>query len=488
MSTPTVERPDLPFSVQIEVTSRCNLACEMCPLTIGAASTSLEPGHMSDRVWAEVLAFAKGAGHATVAGFGEPLLHPDCMAWLEQLDACNVPTSLTTNGMAITPRVASRLAGLKNPIRVNVSIDSPDPAVYHDVRRGDLAKAMRGLENVAGALRPDQVSVSSVLMARNLASLADFPPVLARVGVKKFFLQGLVNYNPELDSEELKGQAGAARHVAAIQEACAEHGVHLQFSLPDRLDLELSEPTASDRKYFDRVGEEKATKQCLLPWEMPFVDKDGKVFPCCYASMSRKSVMGVVGDRALTDIWHGMEFRDFRRRLLSGDDVPPICRGCTAAPWGEHPLARYSATLLPEQSRLTGSRDLRLVVRNTGNVAWDQETQLRIGTAHPRGHLSAFYHPSWMSRDRITTFREASVEPGELATFELEVSPARGVPVERFQLLVENQCWLPNTSFDVWPSRVAGRLARTRKRLRGWLGWLRRRRSGGAQEHRASAW
>ena len=41
---------DSPQSLQIEVTSRCNLKCKMCPLTTGDTLSSAHPGHMTHRI------------------------------------------------------------------------------------------------------------------------------------------------------------------------------------------------------------------------------------------------------------------------------------------------------------------------------------------------------------------------------------------------------------------------------------------------------
>jgi serine O-acetyltransferase len=87
--------------------------------------------------------------------------------------------------------------------------------------------------------------------------------------------------------------------------------------------------------------------------------------------------------------------------------------------------------------------DNNLLVRNTGTQTWTKDTPLRIGVVGDRS--SVCYHPSWMSQNRVCTFCEHSVRPGETATFSFEMSPGS----ETFQLVMEKVCWIPATEFTI---------------------------------------
>jgi radical SAM protein with 4Fe4S-binding SPASM domain len=451
MTSPfTITEPDLPYALQIEITSNCNLRCKMCPLSTTGTLSSITPGHMHELVWEELLPWARQVGNVMIAGFGEPLVHKGCLPLLRQLDAEGIKISMVTNGMAITPKTAAELSAIPGLYHINVSIDSPDPAAYQAIRGSDVAKALAGLRNLMEAIdNRERVSVSSVVTAENIATLPAFPPILAGLGVRYYVLQELINYVDEttgLDPIQLHEFPG---YIEQIRARCAEAGVIFQSTIPERLHLALHDNTLlHDSFYDDSFSGVDQARQCNLPWEIPYVDKDGLVYPCCYAATQGTAILGDLKQSSMAEVWSGQPYRQFRAAILDGRTTPEICRTCTAVPLGAHHLRLYAAELLLDQSSLAGPGPRRLVVRNTGSRPWRREDMLRVGTSGPRDHASPLYHPSWMAANRVVTHREERVPPGGTATFVFEVGAAAGA-TGSFQLVAEGTCWLPNTRFTV---------------------------------------
>jgi radical SAM protein with 4Fe4S-binding SPASM domain len=450
----TLTRPlARPYLLQVEITSHCNLKCKMCPLTLEGTPSSLRPGHMQEVAWEQVRRLAREVGRVNLTGYGEPLANPRFLTALRELDDLGIQTGFSTNGGLVTPRTVATLAALRHLIHVNVSIDSPDPALYHEIRGGRLDQALTGLRLLAAGLPPPKrVSASSIVLDANLDSLAAFPPLLAQMGVKEYLLQGLIDWNPELRREHLVHGGRLPEHLERIRTACRVHGIRLELQPEARLDLELRDPETALRVYHGRTEFSAAqTRQCCVPWDLPFINKDGQVFPCCYSDAS--ALMGDLREQTFAEIWDGERFRQFRTDLLGGRSAPAVCRRCTAVPVGPHPLNLYGARVLARQSVLRGRTRLKLVARNTGSVTWTRQTRLYIGTAEKRDRESAYYHPSWLSPTRVASFVEEVVPPGEKATFRFLATPTTGVPAEVFQLVVEGTCWLPDTVFDLRPRR-----------------------------------
>jgi radical SAM protein with 4Fe4S-binding SPASM domain len=442
---------DLPCVLQMEITSYCNLKCKMCPLGTGTTLSSRQPGHITQAVWKEIIPVAGKIGKVTIAGYGEPLINRQCVPLLRELNSLDIHTGIATNGIALTRKVAAELVSLPHLRHINISIDSPDAGIYRDMRGGNVEKALRGLENLMAVIdNPDRVTVSSVLMHKNIRSLEAFPPILSRLGVKRYCLQGLIDHNPDLHCENLLYYEEISPSLDNLKEACHRAGIELLFSLPQRLDLEVREPLQARSHYFTHApsfGPE--TKQCFVPWEIPFIDKDGRVFPCCNASTDPAWIMGDLRKRSLIDIWQGTVYRKFRQDLLDGRTIPAICQNCTTVPLGEHPLRLYSAKILFEESELRDQSEMCLVVQNTGICSWTQDTPILIGTTNPRDRVSAYFHPGWLSSNRIATFTEKIVPPGGTATFTFQITPVHNTPTEVFQLVVPGKCWLPDTGFEI---------------------------------------
>ncbi|MEI7771293.1 MAG: radical SAM protein [Chloroflexales bacterium] len=448
----TIHRPAsaYPFSLQVELTSDCNLHCVMCPLTIGQTASGITRGHIRQAAWEEVKALAAHAEHVFIAGFGEPLVNKRSLELMRELDELGVNFTLTTNAHALTADVARQMVAMSRLVHINISIDSPDPEIYDHIRGGPLDRALRGVRNlVAASPNTERITVSSVLMAENLPSLVDFPALLASLGVRAYIIQGLANYNSDDMTEGMVSSDLMAQYVPQIEAACRAHGVRFIPQHSERLDLEVNDPQAVLQAFYQNPDGQDVTRMCSLPWELPYIDKDGLVYPCCFAGSKNQTVLGDLRHADLKTIWQSPAYNEFRDAILTGTTLPKVCRNCQSTPIGQHPMRLYSARIVPELSRLSGAADLLLVVENTGEKTWTSDDSVFIGTVGPRIRTSQYQTEGWLHSTRICSFREDAVPPGGTASFAFTIKPDWGFVEERFQLVVERKVWLPNTEFRI---------------------------------------
>ncbi|HYP14836.1 MAG TPA: radical SAM protein [Bryobacteraceae bacterium] len=455
----TTANRSVPMYVQVEVTSRCNLKCRMCPLTLGATGSGADGGKLADADWEQVKRMSRAAGRALVVGFGEPLTHPRFVPMLHELDELGVEISFSTNGIG-AEAVAGDFATLKNLRHVNISIDSPDPEIYREIRGGDVSRALQGMTAIAAAM-PDRVdvSVNSVVMKSNVRSLLQFPAILERAGVPFFSLNGLHDYTEELRQEHIfSGRSlqtflpSRRLHVVLdqLKAECESHGIKLL--LTRRTQLDFYRPDLAALEYFTVDPNKPVSRACTVPFDSMYVDSNGKVFPCCQAAGSEP--LGDLRLETAEQIWHGEAFAKFRNDLLQPETTPKICRPCSAAPIGEHPFRLYRAEMGSVRTSPEDS-SIHFEVRNTGTLTWDRDNPLRVGSTRPIDRESAHYHPSWQSRNRVAEMAEDVVLPGQKATISFQMTPAHVNGPETFQLLVEGHFWLPDTQFDL-PQLDAG--------------------------------
>jgi len=147
--------------LRLSVTDRCNLRCTYCMPPEGVLPRS----HDDILSYEELVAFTRvavscGIRKVRITG-GEPLVRHGCadlVGMLAQIEGV-ADLSLTTNGVLL-PRFADDLRrhGLR---RVNVSIDSLDPARYAAVTRGAcLRDALAGLDAAfAAGFEPVKLNV-----------------------------------------------------------------------------------------------------------------------------------------------------------------------------------------------------------------------------------------------------------------------------------------------------------------------------------------
>jgi radical SAM protein with 4Fe4S-binding SPASM domain len=430
---------NVPLYLQVEITSRCNLKCRMCPLTLGNTITSAEAANLDEASWDDIKRYAAQVGHVLISGYGEPITNVRFLPMLQELDDLGIHTSFSTNGIG-AENVAAKLGGLKKLVSANVSIDSPDPDLYQDIRGGDLSRVFKGLEALVTALG-SRVSVSSVAMASNLASLKAFPALLARMGVRTYSVQPMVEWDPSLDSEHLYTRDWESDVLNEIRTGCETRGITCVIT--PKTEMEMKAPD-SMLVQFHTAGVRKLseTKPCIIPFESIYIDSQANVFPCCHSA--GQSVLGNLHENSLEEIVNGPVMRRFQEDLLHADTTPDVCRSCNVVPLGPHPFRTYRAQIIELQQN---SDRYRLVAQNLGEVPWDAEREIRVSATHPRDRVSIYHHPSWINGGRVARARETKVDPGEFATFEWQIMRNEPAEPEWFQLLVEYHAWLPDTFF-----------------------------------------
>lgn len=87
-----------PHHCQFIPTNRCNLACEFCSCANESRSVEMPIGHA--RRYIETLVHA-GMTAVTITGGGEPLMHPDIVKIIAELNSYGVKIGLVTNGLLL---------------------------------------------------------------------------------------------------------------------------------------------------------------------------------------------------------------------------------------------------------------------------------------------------------------------------------------------------------------------------------------------------
>jgi len=303
---------------QIEVTSRCNLKCVMCPVTVLA-----EHWPARDMAWETfervAAAFAR-AKWVHLQGWGEPLLHRRLFDMIARAKQAGCRVGFTTNGTRLTPETGARLldAGLD---LLAVSIAGASAATHEAIRVGsDFAKLVHNLrrflrlrEGSANA-RP-KVEIFYLMTRTNLAELPRAVELAAELGADELVATNL-DYviTPGLDALRAYGEGPPARALgAALEEArTAARRAGVAFR---PYPLAFREMAVCD----------------LNPLKILFISADGGVSPCVYTSLAGQSTIprvfdghavevpvvqfGNLNERSLAEIWESAAYREFRARF-----------------------------------------------------------------------------------------------------------------------------------------------------------------------------
>src|SRR3989304_330930 len=134
--------------IRVSVRKRCNFGCIYCHGEgLGPILAPRMP-HEDEMSVEEVERLLRIAREFDIRSVkftgGEPLVRLDMERIIDRAVRQIPDVSMTTNGSMLAARAeALRDAGLK---RVNVSVDSLDPAAFRDIRKGGLPAVPRGID------------------------------------------------------------------------------------------------------------------------------------------------------------------------------------------------------------------------------------------------------------------------------------------------------------------------------------------------------
>lgn len=179
------------------------------------------------------------------------------------------------------------------------------------------------------AKRPT-LSLVFVAMRRNVHELPELVRLAAEWGIVRLFAQNLSHSFSDTDPggsyQEIRRFA-ADEAVWADEEKCeAEEIFAGARALAEELGVELRLPRLEEPPPQRR---EAGSPGCHWPFSSAYVTHEGKVQPCCMVMGSDRAVLGDVRHEDFRAVWHDEDYRRFRKRLLSDDDPPDVCRGCS---------------------------------------------------------------------------------------------------------------------------------------------------------------
>ena len=326
--------PPLPDTLQVEVTSACNLRCAMCLVRYKPPVNRLA-GAMDLDMFRALLADLPRLRQLTLQGLGEPLLSPYLLDMVRLAHERGARVGFNSNATLLTRRRAREFidAGLD---WLHVSLDGADAETFEAIREGATFDTVVG--NLAGLLaaRRDAgretpwVRVVFVAMRRNVAQLPDLVRLLADVGVSELRVQ---NLSHTFDDADPAGAYGEIREYAAQQAlwtapdlAMAQRSFAAARAAADEAGLTLRLPRLSPVPAGPAAP---GTPGCTWPWESAYVTSARVVQPCCMVMGDDRVALGRLDEAGFAEIWAGPAYQEFRRKLSHGQQPPAVCEGCS---------------------------------------------------------------------------------------------------------------------------------------------------------------
>ncbi|HWC33360.1 MAG TPA: mycofactocin radical SAM maturase [Mycobacteriales bacterium] len=164
---------DAPICLTWELTYACNLSCTHCLSSSGRR----DPRELTTAECMSLIdTFERMQIFYVNIGGGEPTVRSDFWDLVDYATAHHVGVKFSTNGVKITPAIATRLAG-SDYVDVQISIDGATAEVNDPIRgSGSFATAIRAMDNLAAAgMRGFKISV--VMTRHNIGQLDAFKAI-----------------------------------------------------------------------------------------------------------------------------------------------------------------------------------------------------------------------------------------------------------------------------------------------------------------------
>ncbi|MHB8993807.1 MAG: radical SAM protein [Armatimonadota bacterium] len=298
--------PAFPHSFIIETTSRCNLACRICPhCDMRRPAQDMAPTLFRSLI--DQIAPHDAEAHVQFIAlhwFGEPLLHPQFIE-LAQYAGERLPNLLgygrerkavrgltvSTNATLLDEQAARAL--LASPLTwLAVSVDGSSPDTYESLRGGSFAQVVANVE---------------LLLRLNRESRRELPTIAVQI-------------------------VSTAATRAEFEQA-RQHWQELAGDAPNvRVEL---------KPYTDWAGQVQAPELCAPDvrrafwytncgrlWDTLVIGAGGEIGLCCY-DVEAGHDLGDARETALADLWRTLQMEALRRKHATGrvSDLA-LCANC----------------------------------------------------------------------------------------------------------------------------------------------------------------
>lgn len=304
------------LAVHWELTHRCNERCTHCYLPVRAARAG-RSDELTTAECLDVLNQLAGLGvlHLTFSG-GEALVRQDFFTIATAARAHRFAVRLFSNGLAITPRMADRIAAL-HPLAVEISLYGADAATHDAITRraGSWRQTLCAFSLLHARGVP--LVMKTPLMRQNVVQYAALQALAAQLGARFRYdltITGSIDGGPAPPEHRLTGTELAAFFRTAG-------------------------PTEHPR------GESRGPRRCAVGQSSLLLGPDGTVYPCPEIRMAA----GNVRTERLRAIWEEAPLWHALAALRNAD--LPACRGCAVADL----CRRCHGIALAETGTLTGA-------------------------------------------------------------------------------------------------------------------------------------
>jgi radical SAM protein with 4Fe4S-binding SPASM domain len=289
-----------PFTLSIEPTTACNLACPECPS--GLKQFTRPTGKLNLELHEKMLQqIHKSVFYVNYYFQGEPFLNPKFLSLIRQAKQYNIYTATSTNAHFIDQKKAEEIvqSGLD---RLIISIDGLTQETYQNYRvNGKLDKVIAATKFLLEAKKQAK-SNTPFLIFQFLA-----------VAPNEHEIPEIYQLGKSLGIDEVR--------IKTAQLYDYEHGNPLMPKNEKYARYKQQKDGTYKLKY-------KTGNHCWRMWSGSVLTWDGKVVPCCF-DKDAQHILGSLETTSFQEIWGNKNYQAMRGAVLTQRNEIEICKNCS---------------------------------------------------------------------------------------------------------------------------------------------------------------
>lgn len=302
----------LPETIQLEVTTRCNLDCIMCSRKKLSFSRLNKDLDLND--FKLIIKKIPSIKKIRLQGLGEPFLNPHLDKILKFGRQKKISFETITNGSLICSKSKELLPLFDNII---ISLDSTNKENFESIRkRANYELILKNLYYISALKRKEKwktkIAINSVITHLNykeIPSLVDLALSLKLDYISFVEVENWTIPKEKSFSIEKKFINKAREKSSQIRKMVRE----------------------AEEKYPSSIGinflsAEKRKLKCWWPFYSTYITVDGYITPCCIRGNPEVFNFGSVFKDNFLEIWNGEKYQKFRNSLI--ENTPNFVCDC----------------------------------------------------------------------------------------------------------------------------------------------------------------
>lgn len=320
-----------PFAGTFELTSRCNLDCEMCYIHRRENDGKAKSMELSAAQWLDIARAAcnEGTVMLLLTG-GEPLLHPDFEEIYRECSKMGMLVSINTNGTMITEDIM-KLFSECPPSKINVSLYGTSSDTYERLcGNGGM------YERVTAAI--DELNAAGINIKLNFSATRqnknNLEDVLAYAKDRHLSVQTATYMFPPTRACEGFYGTNCGRMTATEAGKAATHVMRGQNSTESFADFAKKLASADSTVMHNCDERDESGMLCRAGRCTFWITCDGAMLPC---GMMNEPRVRLVGD-SFARVWNEIKNKTAEIRLPSECEVcssRKLCEVCAASCFAE---------------------------------------------------------------------------------------------------------------------------------------------------------